>query len=247
MSIENDAMQEACPHKLQGGAEEKQNLKSAIRELIFGAEDGLVSILGLVTGVAAGTTSSQVVLLAGTAGAISGAISMAAGNYLGVKSEIEVLQRQLHEEAQSIKEHPEHERAELVEYYRQHGMTPEELKVCVSAVTRNPNFLMEEMAAHEYGISPKELKNPAWRAFWIFAAYILAAIFPVLPYAFFPHDFALVVSIIGTVITLFAVGAAKTIYTRLNPIKSGLEMLGIAALAGIAGFVAGHFTAAYGM
>ncbi len=239
-------MREVRPHKLRGGVEDRRSLSSAIRELIFGAEDGFISILGLVTGVAAGTTSSEVVLLAGAAGAISGAISMAAGNYLGVKSEIEVLQRQLREEAQSIQEHPEIERTELAEYYREHGMTPEELKVCVAAVLRNRDFLMEEMAAHEYGISPQELKNPAWKAFWIFAAYLLAAIFPVTPYALLPRSSAIIVSILGTAIALFAVGAAKTRYTGLNPIKSGLEMLGIAALAGIAGFIAGHLTAVSG-
>ena len=236
-------MRETTPEEHGGGVADDRSLVSAIRELIFGAEDGLVSILGLVTGVAAGTTNSAVVLLAGVAGAISGAISMAAGNYLGVKSHIEVLQRRLQEEEKSIRERPEHEREELVTYYKERGMNPDELSAIVPAVERNKEFLLEEMAAHELGISPDELKNPIWKAFWIFAAYIIASVFPVLPYVLFSRETAIIVSIIGTVIALFAVGAAKTIYTGRNPIKSGFEMLIIAALAGIAGFLAGHFAA----
>lgn len=240
-------MEEARPDRLRGGAQDRLNLAGAIRELIFGAEDGLVSILGLVTGVAAGAASSAVVLLAGAVGALAGAISMAAGNYLGVKSHIEVLQRRLQEEEKSIREHPEHERAELVAYYRERGFTTEELRTIVPAIERNRGFLMEEMAAHELGICLSELKNPIQRAFWIFVAYIIAAAFPVLPYALFPHDTALIISITGTVLALFAVGAAKTVYTGRSAVKSGLEMLAIAALAGIAGYLAGRLVAPSGV
>ena len=240
-------MQEARPHSLRAGAQRGKSLAGAIRELIFGAEDGLVSILGLVTGVAAGTTSSAVVLLAGSAGALSGAISMAAGNYLGVKSHIEVLERRLREEEKSIRERPDHERAELVNYYRERGLTPDELRTIVPAIERNKQFLMEEMAVHELSVCPDELRSPAWRSLWIFVAYIIAAVFPVLPYALLPRATALAISIGGTVLALFAVGAAKTVYTGLSAVRSGLEMLGIAALAGVAGYLAGRFAAPAGV
>ena len=236
-------MQEARPHRLLGGAEDEKSLAGAIRELVFGAEDGLVSILGLVTGVAAGTTSSAVVLLAGAAGAISGAISMAAGNYLGVKSHIEVLQRRVEEEAKSIREHPEIEREELIAYYREHGLTSEEIQTVVPAIERNLEFFMEEMTAHELGICPSELRSPFWKGVWIFVAYIIAAAFPVVPYVLLSREIAMPVSIAGTVVALFIVGAAKTIYTGRNAIKSGFEMLAVAALAGLAGYLAGHFVA----
>jgi len=240
-------MSNAEAHGLMGEAGKTGNLAEVIRELIFGAEDGLVSILGLVTGVAAGTTNSAIVLLAGAAGAISGAISMAAGNYLGVKSHIEVLERRLREEEDSIRKHPEHERAELVNYYRSHGFTCEELQAVIPAIERDKELLMEEMAAHELGISPSELRNPVRKGFWIFATYIVVAVFPVLPYVLFTRDTALAVSITATVLALFAVGAAKTVFTGRNPIKSGLEMLAIAAMAGIAGYLAGHFAALKGV
>lgn len=232
-------MKQTGPREMHG-ARQEQGLLKAIRELVFGAEDGLVSILGLVTGVAAGTTDSKMVLLAGVVGAVSGAISMAAGDYLGVKSHIEVIQRRISEEAESIRRYPEHERAELVDYYRERGLTPSEVHTIVPAVMRNQAFLMEEMAAHELGISPGELEAPASKAFWMFIAYIIAAVFPVLPYAFFFHYLAMRVSIAGTMIALFGVGAAKTVYTRRSWLKSGIEMLAIAMAAGLLGYLAGR-------
>lgn len=231
-------MDEMSPRKFRDG-QGKVTISEALRELIFGASDGLVSNLGLVTGVAAGTTSARIVLLAGVAGAISGAVSMASGNYLGVKSHIEALCRQFREEERSIREHPDHERAELVEFYTKRGLTPEEIHVIVPAVMRNKDFLLEEMAAHELGISPAELTHPLWRAFWIFIAFIIAAAVPVTPYALLSREMAMVVSIVGTIVALFVVGAARTRYTGRSPIRSGLEMLVIALAAGVAGYVAG--------
>ena len=239
-------MAEEAPHNLDGGPADASPV-GVLRELVFGAEDGLVSILGLVTGVAAGTTSSAVVLLAGVAGALSGAVSMAAGTYLGVKSETEVLRRSLSRERRSIEQNPEHERAELIRYYRRRGFTLCERRIVIPAIMRNKELLMEEMAAHEYGISPSQMANPIRRAFWIFAAYLVVSTFPVIPYSLFARDTALIVSIAGTTGALFAVGAAKTIFTGLSSVRSGLEMLIIGALAGIAGYLAGHFAALSGV
>jgi len=235
-------MQEEAPNVMERASEDT-GPAGAIRELIFGAEDGLVSILGLVTGVAAGTASASFVLLAGVAGALSGAVSMAAGTYLGVKSQIEVLKRHLDQEEKSISEHPEHERAELVNYYRRRGFNRRERHVIIPAIMRNSELLMEEMAAHEYGISPTQLENPLQRAVWILIAYIIMSAFPVLPYALFGRETALAVSLTGTVLALFTIGALKTLYTGRSWLRSGLEMLFVAALAGMAGYLAGIFAA----
>ena len=227
------------PHKL-GSVGREKGVISIIRELIFGAEDGLVSILGLVTGVATGTANSKVVLVAGVAGAVSGAISMAVGNYLGVKAHIEVLERLLKQERESILEQPEHERAELINYYRERGLTLDEIRVIVPAIMRNEGFLLEEMSAHELGISPRELTSPVTKAFWMFVAYIIAALLPILPYAFLTQNHALKISILGTLIALFGIGAGKTVYTKRNWLKSGFEMLIMAVVAGLLGYLAGR-------
>lgn len=168
---------------------------------------------------------------------------MAAGNYLGLKSHIEVLSRRLREERRNVRERPHQERQELVEYYRRRGFTEEEIEVVVPATMRNPRFLMEEMAVHELGICPGELSNPLSNSFWIFAAYVAASVIPVLPYILFERNTALGVSISGTVVALFGVGAARTVVTGRNWVRSGLEMLAIAAMAGAAGYLAGHIAA----
>jgi VIT1/CCC1 family predicted Fe2+/Mn2+ transporter len=229
-------------HEL-GGETGRRGVAGIIRELVFGAEDGLLSALGLVTGVAAGTSHSAVVLLAGAVGAISGAISMGAGNYLGVKSQAEVLQRRMREEERSIREDTEHEFRELTTYYQKHGMTPEEVRVVVPAIMRNKDFLMEEMAAHELRIDPDDLKNPFWKGFWMFVAYLVAAALPIWPYAVFARGTALMTSIGIAVVAVFGIGAARTILTGRAPIRSGLEMLAVATCAGVLGYIAGHFVA----
>ncbi len=220
-------------------------LTGVVSELVFGAEDGLLSTLGLVTGVAAGTMHTQIVVLAGVAGAISGAVSMGAGNYLGAKSRAEVMDRQMREEEQRIREHPDQEFEELVRYYGEHGLTDEEIRVVVPAVMRNRHLLSEEMFAHELGITPQELKNPVWRGVWMFIAYLAASAFPVLPYAFLPRSTAMILSVAVTALSTFAVGAGRTVFTGRNPIRSGLEVLAVAAVCGIAGYFGGRLAAVH--
>jgi VIT1/CCC1 family predicted Fe2+/Mn2+ transporter len=240
-------VQETDPGEHKTGGEIGLKITGMIRELVFGAEDGLLSTLGLVTGVAAGTSNSSVILLAGIVGAISGAISMGAGNYLGAKSQIEVLQRTMLEEEESIREHPDHESSELTEYYQSHGMTPEEIGVIVPAIMRNKDFFMEEMAAHELHISAGDLENPIWKAFWMFVSFLVAATLPVWPYAVFGHGTALWVSVGVAAIAVFGIGALKSIFTGRSPVKSGFEVLAVAASAGIIGYIAGHLAGVSGV
>lgn len=211
-----------------------------MHELIFGAEDGLVSILGAVTGVAISVQDTRLVLLAGASAAIPGAISMAAGTYLGSKSEREVLDRLLAEERQEFVEDPEGEYREMAEYYQARGFSPEEAAILLKRLKRNSAFLMEEMSLHELGIARGQLVHPLRRAVWIFITYLLATAFPVLPYAWLDRRSALVVSVAGTMLALFGVGAAKTLVTGRNVWRSAFEMLFIAALAGFTGFLVGQ-------
>ncbi|MHB0911857.1 MAG: VIT1/CCC1 transporter family protein [Armatimonadota bacterium] len=218
---------------------EDKSPQSMLRDLVFGAEDGFISILALVTGVAAGA-EERTVLLAGAVGAVSGAISMAAGNYLGVKSQVASYEHRIQEERRSIAENPEMERDELAELYRRSGLTKEQADAVVPVVSENSDFMTQEMAAHELGIGTSELRgSPLRKALWLFAAYILASTFPVLPYALFERDTAMAISITGTLIALFAVGAARSIFTGANWLRSGVEMLAIALLAGVAGYLVG--------
>jgi len=229
------------------GEPARSGITNIVRDLVFGIEDGLLSTLGLVTGVAGGTRSTGVVLLAGIVGALSGAIAMGAGNYLGAKSQAEVLQRRILEEETSIREDPDRESDELTAYYASRGLTPEEIMVVVPAVMRKADFLLEEMAAHELHIDPDDLKNPIGKGFWMFVSYLIAAALPIAPYAMFGRRTAFIVSIGIAALAVFGIGAAKTILTKRNPFNSGLEMLAVAASAGIIGYIAGRFAAVSGI
>jgi len=229
------------PHEKTRRERLRELASEVIHELIFGAEDGLISILGAVIGVAISTQDNQFILLAGAAAALPGAISMAAGTYLGAKSEAEVLARKLAEERRQYEQDPEGEHDEMREFYRQRGFTEDEIAVLMRGVMRNPDFLLEEMAAHELGIAQKELVHPLRRALWIYLSYVLGSAVPVAPFALFEYSTALAVSIIGTLLTLTAIGAAKTLITHRSIWKSALEMLIVATLAGSLGFLAGQF------
>lgn len=215
----------------------QQYFGRAIRELVLGAEDGLVSIFGLVFGVAAGTDSSLIVLLAGATGALSGAVSMGAGHYLSVKSEVDVAERELAEEREQIRRYPARERAEIADFLHSHGFTREETARFLEAASRKPDFLLEEMAAHELHLGRATEQHPLRRALRIFAVYTLAAAFPVLPYALFPLRTATTVSLLATVAALVGVGLARAAVSHRQPLSTVAETLAVAALAAGAGFL----------
>jgi VIT1/CCC1 family predicted Fe2+/Mn2+ transporter len=228
-------------HELTRREKLRELISEVIHELIFGAEDGLVSILGAVIGVAISVHDNEFILLAGAAAALPGAISMAAGTYLGAKSEAEVLVRKMEEEREQFNRDPEGEHEEMREFYRQRGFNEEEIAVLMRGVMRNPEFLLEEMAAHELGIAQKELVHPLRRALWMYLAYVLGSAVPLLPFVLFDYSTAFTTSIVGTILALMGIGAAKTLVTHRPVWKSALEMLVVAMLAGGFGFLVGQF------
>lgn len=241
MNTNLNPMGGASAHEVTRREQLRELISEVIHELIFGAEDGLVSILGAVIGVAISTHDNQLILLAGVAAALPGAISMAAGTYLGAKSEAEVLARKMAEEREEFNRDPEGEHEEMRMFYRQRGFDEKEIAVLMRGVMRNPEFLLEEMAAHELGIAQKELVHPLRRALWIYLAYVLGSAVPVLPFVLFDYATALAVSVLGTMVALVVVGAAKTLVTHRSIWKSALEMLAVATLAGVFGFLVGRF------
>jgi VIT1/CCC1 family predicted Fe2+/Mn2+ transporter len=135
----------------------------------------------------------------------------------------------------------------LAKYYSDRGMNPEDVRTTVQAIMRSKTFLLEEMAAHELHIDPEDLKSPVSKAFWMFLSFLIAAVFPIWPYALFNRNAAFAVSVCTAIVAIFAIGAGKTVFTGLNPVKSGLAMLAVAASAGIVGYVAGHFLGVSGI
>jgi VIT1/CCC1 family predicted Fe2+/Mn2+ transporter len=216
-------------------------MRSRIREAVFGVQDGLVSTLGALTGIAAGTQQREPVVIAGLVIIVVESLSMAAGSYLSSKSQREYLERLLREEEEEIAKDPEGERAELWEMYRQRGYTDEEIPIIVNRLMSHPKLLLEDMAHKELGIVPTQMEKPLSNALVMGTAYVAGGLVPVLPYILLPLASAMPVSIGGTVIVLFIFGGLKGRLVRQSWWRSGLEMLAVAGLAAVAGFVVGRF------
>ena len=214
--------------------------RTMVREAVFGVQDGLISTLGALTGIAAGTQSAQAVVVAGFVIIVVESLSMAAGSYLSSKSQREYLERLLKEEEDEIARDPEGERREIWEMYRLRGYADAEIDIIARRLMSNPKLLLEDMAHKELGIFPDSLEEPLSNAIVMGAAYVAGGIIPLLFYLTLPMATAMPVSIAGTLSALFLFGGLKGRIVKQSWWRSGLEMLSVAGLAALAGWVIGR-------
>lgn len=212
-----------------------------IREIIFGAEDGFVSTLGLVLGMASATNNSRVVIIAGAVYVIAEAFSMAAGTYLSSKAEKEFYQSEMSREKREIKELPDLERAEVREIYRRKGFRGGVLNQIVSRLTSNGDLWLKVMMEEELHILPEKM-NPVKDGVMMFLASIISGLVPVLPFIFLSSTPAIICSIFFTLLALFLTGAFKGLYVKTDWMHSGVEMLIVGALAAAIGYSVGLIT-----
>ncbi|HET8975011.1 MAG TPA: VIT1/CCC1 transporter family protein [Solirubrobacterales bacterium] len=199
---------------------------NALRAAVLGANDGLVSNLSLVMGVAGAELASRDVLITGIAGLLAGAFSMAMGEWISVQSSRELNQRQLDREAEEIATDPEHERAELVVLYQRRGLTAEEARRLAARVMSDEDAALEAMAREELGFDPRELGGSAWVAAGSsFALFTLGAVIPVLPFAVAEGNLAVVISLAASGLALLGIGAAITLLTGRGAWRSALRQL----------------------
>ena len=212
-----------------------------VRDMIFGANDGLVSTLAFVAGVAGAITDPSIVLLSGIAELFAGTISMAAGAYQSSKSELEVLERESRRKKIKKGRTPEEEREELIKFYQAEGFKRGTAEAIVDRIAGEKELPTQANTLEELGLAPKELGNPIKAGILCGVSFGLAALVPILPFTFqaLSCTNALIVSIIATVTTLFGVGAMKTIFSRKNWVRSGLEMMGIGTSAAAITYVIG--------
>jgi VIT1/CCC1 family predicted Fe2+/Mn2+ transporter/rubrerythrin len=204
-----------------------------VRDMIFGANDGLVSTLAFVAGVFGAITDPYIILLSGIAELFAGTISMAAGAYQSSKSELEVLERESQRKKAKKGKTPEEEKEELIKFYQEEGFKKEEAEAIVNRIAVQEELPTQAGTLEELGLAPEELGNPVKAAVLCGASFGLAALVPIVPFALqaLGCTDALIASIIATIGTLFGVGAMKTIFSRKNWIRSGLEMMVIGASA----------------
>jgi len=210
-----------------------------VRDVIFGANDGLVSILALVAGVYGAIIESHPILIAGVAGAVAGAISMGAGAYLSSKSEKEVTEKEGERKGIRKKRTPEEEKEELVRFYQVRGFKIQEAEAIASRVASGMEARSEYTIGEEVGLTSEESWPPIKAGILTGLSFAVVSIIPVLPFAFMEVTPAVITAVIASVATLFGVGASKAIFTRKSWIRSGLEMMAIGALAAAATYAIG--------
>src|SRR5690349_21554914 len=211
-----------------------------LRAVIFGVSDGLVSNLALVMGVAgAAREQGSFILLAGIAGLLAGAFSMAAGEYISMQSQRELFERQIALERAELEAMPEEEEAEMAALYRAKGFRDEEAKAIAHRLFEDPERALEQLIREELGLDPDELGSPLGAAGGSFVAFGLGAVVPVLPYLVATGTGAFVASIVLSLAALFAVGAGVSLLTGRGVLFSGFRQVGIGAAAAIVTFVVG--------
>jgi vacuolar iron transporter family protein len=211
------------------------------RAVIFGVSDGLVSNLSLVMGVAGATTSEpRFILLAGIAGLLAGAFSMAAGEYVSMQSQRELYERQIALERAELEMMPEEEEAELARLYRARGFSADEARTIAHRIFRNPDVALETLIREELGLDPNELGSPWGAASGSFLAFAAGAAVPVVPYLFGGGGLIFVVSLGLSLIALFAVGAGVSLITGRGPLFSGARQVAIGAAAAAVTFAVGR-------
>ncbi|PKP10335.1 MAG: rubrerythrin family protein [Bacteroidetes bacterium HGW-Bacteroidetes-3] len=207
---------------------------NALRAAVLGANDGLVSNLSLVMGVAGVTMEGNGVLIAGLAGLLAGAISMALGEWISVRSSQELYERQIELEFEEIENNPEEEKQELILLYRAKGFSEEEATNAVTQIWDDPEKAKQVLVTEELGINPDELGGSAWEAaFASFFLFLIGAIIPVFPFFFAKGFNAVIFSAIASTFGLFGIGAAITLITGKSFVKSGFRqvLFGLAAAA----------------
>jgi VIT1/CCC1 family predicted Fe2+/Mn2+ transporter len=210
-----------------------------VRDVIFGANDGLVSILALVAGVYGAITDSHTILVAGLAGAVAGSISMGAGSYLSSKSEKEVTEKESDRKGMRGKGALAGQMEQLVEFYRASGFKSQEAEAIAERVSQRMEFATELTIGQETGLTTEESWPPMKAGVLTALSFAIASVVPILPFGFMSVTPAVLAAAVASTASLFAVGASKAIFTRKSWVRSGLEMMAIGMLAAAGTYVIG--------
>lgn len=196
-----------------------------ISDAIYGANDGLGAVFGIVSGVAGATLNNRhIILIAGISGMIASALSMGAGAYLAVKSEHEVYEAEIAAEKREIEENPEEEKEELALYYELQGFSKEQAEQMAEQMAKDPQQMLRLLAQNELGLSEEHFRSP-----WVSASSAalstgIGAFVPIVPFFFIGGVAAVVIAFAISILAHFAIGAAKSLITMRSWWASGLEM-----------------------
>ena len=204
------------------------------RAAVFGISDGLVSNVALILGVAAAASDSTAVVLAGISGLLAGAASMAAGEYVSVKAQAELVERELAIERESIAQKPRAEVEELAAIYRSRGIEADHAHAMAVAVHEDPEVALEVHAREELGVDPDSVGNPVGAASSSFVAFAVGAAIPLLPWFFGEGTGAVIASVVVGFLAAALVGVILAVFTeRSKLVAAGRQVLLAAAACGL--------------
>jgi VIT1/CCC1 family predicted Fe2+/Mn2+ transporter len=236
LAHESDVISEAAEE--HGGAGSQY-----LGEMVYGGLDGIITTFAIVSGVAGAQLGTPIILILGLANLLADGFSMATGAYLASKSEQEFYRKEWEREAWEVEHFPDGERIELLEIYLQKGYSEDEAQQLVDIQSREPTRWVKAMMIDELGMMEDE-RNPLVNGLVTFISFLFAGAVPLLVYLLslivpIPAASAFTVSLIMSGFALFGLGAAKSLVTRLNPIRSGIEMLVVGGLAAAVAYLVG--------
>jgi len=208
-------------------------------DAIYGANDGLGAVFGIVSGVAGYTGGSNLVLISGLAGMLASALSMGSGAFLATKSEREVYEAEIGREEREIEEEPEEEKEELALFYQLKGFTEDEANLLATRLSEKPDQFLRTLAHEELGLSEENFPKPWVAALSAMLSTAFGAFIPIIPFFFLQGIPAIIAAAIISLAAHFAVGAAKTLVTGRSWFNSGLEMTVVGAVEAVITYALG--------
>jgi VIT1/CCC1 family predicted Fe2+/Mn2+ transporter len=210
--------------------------RGRVREFVFGIQDGLISNLGLVSGIQGATADLTIVLIGGVTAAVTGAISMAAGSYLSSKAEKEIFDAEIRAETERLASEPYLAQEAVLESLQAEGLPPENAYRVVRLLQRSPEVVFQTYHEKVLGLGRAEINRPVQAAVVMGASFILGSLIPLVPYVLMSGPVALPVSVAVSTATLFGVGVFKGVLAKKSPWVSGLEFFGVALGSSVLGY-----------
>jgi len=208
----------------------------AARAAVFGISDGLLTNVSLILGVAAAHPAAGIVRLTGIAGLLAGSCSMAAGEYLSMSAQVELIEHEVGIEREEQRKHPESEKRELVNLYVARGLDQETAQRAANAVHRDPEMALDVHVREELGVSLQGLGSPQQAALSSFVSFGLGAIVPLLPWFFTAGTTAVLISIALGAVTAIVVGALLAHFTGRSKVFCAVRQLGLGTVSAVVVF-----------
>lgn len=211
--------------------EEHISWGKTVREVLLGMSDGIITTLAFVAGITGVIHENRIIILTALAGISAGTISMFFSAYLSLKSQKELFEKELERETREVEEVPEMEMNEIREIYKKKGFRGEELELIVNRLTSDKNLWIKSMMEEELRLFPEDMGRPFSIASIIGVSYIIGSFIPISPFIIFPPTYALISSIVTTIIVMFGIGAIKARFGYRNWMRSGIESATIIMVA----------------